>query len=1484
MYNEILAVDTAFNNVPDHIEIQEIRIRTAPSHPALAVPTFAFLRHAETLIDNGYAVIPVSPLTKAPAIYAGIYTEPQIFRKFREVKDENHPRKRYRVPPEAWLGGPEFSNLWEWQKVKNESLQEGGKHFSNLQRWLQNERRATGGFTNAGVLHDAFFIAVDYDDTDPVRVAAFRRRLDDIPGASIERIGAKGFARYYRVIGNKGVVSRMLKSRRGYGLDILASGRQSVVAGRHPSGAEYRFTTPDTLLDTPIERLQTITAEDVEALVDEFLPVEERVSDEHDDSEKARANNEEMRAFLDGTLQFEKTVAGFNRLVNLTALTQLEGWVEDLPLFDLSGDRNGYSAVATWRESTTGRAQHERSANLSVSPRGIRDFGGKGYSPVQLVAAALEIEQQQAAEWLEQKLGLDIFEFFGLSELGAAIVGDLYIFPGGRGTKLLKDTTPEKRAEVYARREAEKAAELSAIRSGLLGIIGARAGQLRLTEQEEREKAADHLKFVEEQLAEREAARHAEHLYGGGNDVTIADAGDANDNAIRYFRDVAVEKNRELREEINSLRQTYTERLEERLRLGELISMHRTAINGMEIRSNNLWDQMHFQESADIDGQIEDRKAIIREASKSARAIDVELKTIKVSFEKALRSRKVYVHPAHTGTGKTRALGQHLLASTKVPTLVAASTNALVADITEHNPQVVPRYGQLATVKGLDMCLRKPEAQELSANGFRPRKLCHGCPHMNGYDGADRCAFMRNIAAASDSHHAAVSHASLFAPVGPELTSVAPTFEPRRAFPFEALVVDEAIEGSAIITHDAVWLSQLADIPVPVLCLDGAIFDKPLDEKGQTILAAAQSFNERLIDVFKYDATSKHGWHQSKQGGEMVDVAIGFDVGKVTAIEDWRNGLRLALGARRMFIKSVEGLSDTEMTEEAHGSLKKRIALNEICMAILEAIQSWWKAGRSPHVVIIRAGKGLKVKVVARKRIQSKLIGDKLPTVLHLNAFPLPDSVILDNFEAKVEGLPEIRMRKVAGVNRPVIVSTTRTVRGRVVHLETLKPDRAPNVKIIQVPDAPSSSGKLNLAGLTKEDLPLAADDAGDGSENRRRFWSFIRAKAAALMPVARERGIESIGEGHLLVVGHSAALAWVAKNAEAEGLGNVHTMTFASAVGVNTYENCSGAVIIGDGRAPPLEQKLYESAIAGAWRHHGSSVEETAWPACSGTTLRYVPSEIYEREIHDRQAYSRIMQSVERLRTCVPKAHQQEIFIFAGEPGLEPDEVISWRTLSAEIDRREREDRIAEILDGGPVSRNSEIMKLLRGDDSGENLTDWDIRVVNEQVEEQKVTTESTPYDQTKSLSYIYKGAGAAVTFCSVSVKRKCEKRFTTVSSFGSTEELEARCRALGLEIEGDIAAVVRGANVIPLSETALLASGIAGSVAEAAKTLRALKKAPPVGMVDMRVSWFGGGKPTTYLVSDGVTEPELRAAVEAQSGRLVKEIAIRSRVSEGG
>ena len=295
MHNEILAVDTALNNVPGHIEIQGNHIRTAPSHPALAVPTCAFLRHAETLIDNGYAVIPVSPLTKAPAIYVGLYTEPQIFRKLREVADVNHHRKRYRVPPEAWLGGPEFSNLWEWQKVTNESLQEGGKRFNDLQRWLQNERRATGGFTNAGVVHDAFFIAIDYDDTDPVRVAAVRRRLDEVPGDPVERVGAKGFARYYRIVGHEGVVSRMLKSRRGYGLDILASGRQSVVAGRHPSGAEYSFTTPDTLLDTSIEQLQTITAEEVDALVDEFLPIEERVSDEHDDSEKARANSEEMK-------------------------------------------------------------------------------------------------------------------------------------------------------------------------------------------------------------------------------------------------------------------------------------------------------------------------------------------------------------------------------------------------------------------------------------------------------------------------------------------------------------------------------------------------------------------------------------------------------------------------------------------------------------------------------------------------------------------------------------------------------------------------------------------------------------------------------------------------------------------------------------------------------------------------------------------------------------------------------------------------------------------------------------------------------------------------------------------------------------------------------------------------------------------------------------------------------------------------------------
>jgi hypothetical protein len=94
--------------------------------------------------------------------------------------------------------------------------------------------------------------------------------------------------------------------------------------------------------------------------------------------------------------------------LNAVALKNLPAWVPALNLYKCQAQRGryrSYRAVATWRESMTGRKLEERDLNLSICSSGIKDFGDKRtYSPLDLVMAARGTSLEEAFCWLEEKL------------------------------------------------------------------------------------------------------------------------------------------------------------------------------------------------------------------------------------------------------------------------------------------------------------------------------------------------------------------------------------------------------------------------------------------------------------------------------------------------------------------------------------------------------------------------------------------------------------------------------------------------------------------------------------------------------------------------------------------------------------------------------------------------------------------------------------------------------------------------------------------------------------------------------------------------------------------------------------------------------------------------------------------------------------------------------------------------------------------------
>src|SRR5262249_4471038 len=81
-------------------------------------------------------------------------------------------------------------------------------------------------------------------------------------------------------------------------------------------------------------------------------------------------------------------------------------WVPALGLYKMRRTSHGYEAVAIRRPSSTGKPDQQRSRNLKIVPAGIRDFGaGVGYTPLELVMAALGCNLDSAFGFLSQRLG-----------------------------------------------------------------------------------------------------------------------------------------------------------------------------------------------------------------------------------------------------------------------------------------------------------------------------------------------------------------------------------------------------------------------------------------------------------------------------------------------------------------------------------------------------------------------------------------------------------------------------------------------------------------------------------------------------------------------------------------------------------------------------------------------------------------------------------------------------------------------------------------------------------------------------------------------------------------------------------------------------------------------------------------------------------------------------------------------------------------------
>lgn len=259
------------------------------------------------------------------------------------------------------------------------------------------ETRAWSKWPDAGVcmaLGLGGVVAVDIDTDDPEMCAALAAV---IPPSPVAKRGAKGFTAFYRA--TPAVKSAAYNVNGERVVDLLAHGKQTVLPPTlHPeNGRPYIWVTDDTLEFVTPERLPELPDDIAERIADALDPFG------YTPMHAPRPNG-------DG---YGNSIW---RDLNSAALSRLEDWVPALDLPKLKPNHKGYLAVAFWRPSNRGRPLHDRNSNLKITRDGIKDFhdGDRGYTPLDLVMAALGCGLDYADQWLRERLGYQEPDLYGL--------------------------------------------------------------------------------------------------------------------------------------------------------------------------------------------------------------------------------------------------------------------------------------------------------------------------------------------------------------------------------------------------------------------------------------------------------------------------------------------------------------------------------------------------------------------------------------------------------------------------------------------------------------------------------------------------------------------------------------------------------------------------------------------------------------------------------------------------------------------------------------------------------------------------------------------------------------------------------------------------------------------------------------------------------------------------------------------------------------
>jgi len=309
----------------------------------------AYAQCGEILIQRGYAAVPIMLGTKAPGFFcAGLW-----------------------MPLPAWQ-----------------------RRFLNKIPSERDRKLWSNGETGVGVVGGRASHGLIAFDTDTDDCAIKTALMNVLPKTPVRKVGAKGETAFY--YGPDITASRSWTIGGKRICDLIADGRQTVLPPTiHPDGAPYRWLEQPLEAFKPEElpRVSADMLEQIDAVLQTFGW----------QAEASRPASGDLGDTDD---------ASPHRQLNNFALAHLPRWVPRLRLYKCRPARGGYEAVAHWRESSSGRELEQRARNLSIVPKGIKDFGdgrnggaGFTYTPLDLVMAASDCDLDTAFKFLSQATG-----------------------------------------------------------------------------------------------------------------------------------------------------------------------------------------------------------------------------------------------------------------------------------------------------------------------------------------------------------------------------------------------------------------------------------------------------------------------------------------------------------------------------------------------------------------------------------------------------------------------------------------------------------------------------------------------------------------------------------------------------------------------------------------------------------------------------------------------------------------------------------------------------------------------------------------------------------------------------------------------------------------------------------------------------------------------------------------------------------------------